>query len=65
MPLTKVLIRPRPFMYGDDVERPVNLPRKVLLHCLLDRDAPEVRRLIALSSRWGPGVNTERPEPEG
>ena len=29
------------------------------------RDAPEVRRLIALSSRRGPGVNTERPEPEG
>jgi hypothetical protein len=60
-----LLIRIRPFMYGDDVERPVNLPREGPYHCLLTATHQRCGARSSLSSRRGSGVNTERPEPEG
>ena len=49
----------------DDVERPVNLPREGPHHPLLAATRQRCGARMLLSSRRGPGVNTERPEPEG
>jgi hypothetical protein len=50
---------------GDDVERPVNLPLEGPADCLLTATHQRCGARSLLSSRRGPGVNTERPEPEG